>query len=252
MLSAKNLRVDSRLDVEALELISGEITLVLGPNGAGKSTLLSVLAGLLPVAGAELRLKGKSLCAIEPQARAARLAVLTQGQQLDFAFSVKEVVLMGCYPLSLTESEKEWRLAQLVKQLELELLLDRTYITLSRGEAQRVQVARVLMQRAVEPGVILMDEPLTALDMKQKLQVMRLLYQLKLEEHALFLIVHDLNLAAEFGDQFLLLKNGKLFASGARDEVLTVDKLTELYETPIEMISREGEVPQFKAAGNTP
>ena len=252
MLSVKNLRVDARLDVEALELISGEITLVLGPNGAGKSTLLSVLAGLLPVAGAELRLEGRSLCSIETPVRASRLAVLTQGQQLDFAFSVKDVVLMGCYPLTLTELQKQERLAQLVKQLELESLLDRTYITLSRGEAQRVQVARVLMQRAVDPGVILMDEPLTALDMKQKLQVMQLLHQLKQEKHALFLIVHDLNLAAEFGDQFLLLKDGKLFASGDRDEVLTVDKLTELYETPIELISREGEIPQFKAAGNAP
>lgn len=250
MLSAKNLVYGSRLNLDEVELRSGQVSVVLGANGAGKSTLFSMLAGLLPDSDASVELQGQPLSALGADQRAARMAVMTQRQQLDFAFTVREVILMGAYPLSLSVDEKEQRLDALVAQLELSRLLARGYTTLSRGEAQRVQVARILMQRSVRPGVILMDEPLTAMDMKQKHQVISVICGLKEEGHAILLVLHDLNLAAEFGDAFLLLKEGHLLASGDRESVLTLENLNRTYDLQLALISRPGETPQFKASGS--
>lgn len=250
MLEAKNLVYGSRLNIDNLALAESQVTVVLGANGAGKSTLFSMLAGLMPDSDASVSLSGVPIDSLDAEQRAARIAVMTQRQQLDFAFSVREVILMGAHPLTLGEEARESRLNTLVEKLELEKLLERSYTTLSRGEAQRVQVARVLMQRSVTPGVVLMDEPLTAMDMKQKHQVISVICALKQEGHAILLVLHDLNLAAEFGDQFVLLKAGKLLAQGGRDDVLTLENLSATYDLDLSLISAPGEIPQFKASGS--
>ncbi len=250
MLSVSHLFLESRLNVAELKLHAGEIYLVLGSNGAGKSTLLSVLAGLETIEGAQIEFTECSLSGMSVDKRAEVLAVLTQQQAMSFEFTVREIVLMGAYPLHLTDRQQQERLEFLAERLTLTPLLDRNYLTLSRGEKQRVQVARVLMQRSVQPGLIFMDEPLTALDLRQKLQVMQLLKEIKSEGHTLLLVVHDLNLAAEFGDSFLLMKQGQIIARGDADQVLNEQQLSALYETRVERIASPAGPPQFRAVGN--
>lgn len=249
MLSLSNLSVDSRLSLDSLELVKGEIMVVLGPNGAGKSSLITALAGLIPQARSAIELNGEPLSGLSVESRAAMISVLTQRHSLDFAFSVEEVVMMGAYPLSLTPSEKRMRMEQLIVGLDLGSLLEKPYTEISVGEAQRVQIARVLMQRSVQGGVIMMDEPLAALDMKHKQQVMDFLMTIKEEGQALLLILHDLNLAADFGDKFLLLKEGVCVAKGGRNAVLTETVLSDLFDISVKEIRSEGSSSYFKVGG---
>lgn len=247
MLNAQNLNFGARLNLKQFSAELAKITVVLGSNGAGKSTLLNGLAGLLESPKLALKLNELDLLNLEVEARAKRLALLTQRQTLDFDFTVKEVVRMGLYPLNLSNSLADQRFDQIVDALDLHALLQRRYPTLSRGEAQRTQIARILMQRSAEPGVVLMDEPLTALDLRHQQDVMQLLTRLKRDEgHCFVLVLHDLNIAAQFGDQFALLERGKLLGFGG-DEILQPDLLSQVFEIEIQRKEALDGRPQFAA-----
>ena len=234
MLRAQNLVVKGRLNVPDLVAEAGTLTVVLGSNGAGKSTLLAALAGLHEVDDLVLCDQDLDLLSLSAQERAKRLALLTQRQTLEFDFSVEEVVRMGLHPLSLSSHEAQLRFEHIVERLDLGALLQRRYTTLSRGEAQRTQIARVLMQRCEQRGLVLMDEPLTALDLRHQQDVMLLISELKQKEgHAFILVLHDLNLAAQYGDQFVLLEQGSLAGVGG-SEMLQPELLSRVFEIPIE------------------
>lgn len=237
-----------------LHLKGGELWAVLGPNGAGKSTLVALLSGLLKAHSGELRLKGKALSHYPLKERARHLAVLLQRQPLDFAFSVGDVIAMGGYPLDLPMPEQEARIAQLAVGLDLEHLLKRNYLGLSGGEAQRVQLARVLLQRGGEPSAILLDEPLSALDLRHRHQTLSLLKGLARQEgHAVLVVLHDLDLAARYADRVVLIGNGALAGQGDTDEVMQPERLSELFSVRIERYqSRDGRGLFTSLAGAAP
>lgn len=244
MLEARGLgygdRGARRLATFDLYLRSGELTVVLGPNGAGKSTLLGLLSGVLGADRGELYLQGRELHRWPLAQRAQQMAVLTQQQPLDFAFPVRDVVAMGGYPLPLRQPELQQRVARMLDALDLERLAERSYLSLSGGEAQRVQLARVLVQRAVHGGALLLDEPLAAMDLCHQHQSLTLLKRLAAEEgHAVLVVLHDLNLAARYADQVLLLQEGKLLAQGCVPDVLQPELLSSVFGVRIARLVAE-------------
>lgn len=250
MLKAQNIYIDRRLNIPDFELHQGQITVVLGSNGAGKSTLISVLSGEITLPGVTVTLDGQPITDLSYQERAARMAVLGQRQQLDFDFPVADVIKMGADPLDLKVSEIEDRLTEIASALSITHLLARKYTTLSGGETQRVQLARVLMQRPTTPGLLLLDEPLTALDLRSKATAMRYISALKNEGHTVLVVLHDLNLAAQYADRFLLITEGGVLAEGTH-EVLTPERLSSLYEIEVIAIGHtETGHPQFSVAGS--
>lgn len=233
MLKASNIQIAQRISVNEFTAEAGQIHVILGSNGSGKSSLLSALACLVDLPEARISFDEIDLQKLSVESRAGRLAVLTQRQTLDFDFTVEDVVRMGLHPLQLDDSAVQHRFQQVLGALDLTGLLQRRYPTLSRGEAQRTQIARVLMQRSPEAGVILMDEPLTALDLRHQNAVMSYCQQIKAEGHALVLVLHDLDIAAQFGDRFTLLERGKVVGSGDSD-VLQPELLSRVFEIEIE------------------
>ncbi|WP_432697500.1 heme ABC transporter ATP-binding protein [Marinobacterium sp. YM272] len=253
MLEARSLAFDAggsrRIEKLDLRLESGSIHVVLGPNGSGKSTLMALLSGLLNPHLGEIQLQGRALNSYSLAERARHLAVMLQSQPLDFAFQVREVIAMGGYPLDLSRPELGRRIEQLAVALDIDHLLERSYLSLSGGEAQRVQLARVLTQRGCEPSVILLDEPLTALDLKHQHQALTLLRELAAEGYAIFIVLHDLNLAAAYADRVILMREGALVAQGSCAGVMSTETLSALYDVRIERYETSGGQVLFSSTG---
>lgn len=247
MLKARNLHFGNRLNLDSFSAQPSSLTVVLGSNGAGKSTLLTCIAGLLEQPALQVEFNGANLLDLAVDERAKRLAFLTQRQTLDFDFTVDEVIRMGLHPLNLDAEQAEARFDEIVDALDLSALLARRYPTLSRGEAQRTQIARILMQRCIEPGLILMDEPLTALDLRHQQDVMQLILRIKeTEGHCFVVVLHDINIAAQFGDQFALLERGEMLGLGGTD-LLQPDLLSRVFEIEIQRsVEADGRL-QFNA-----
>jgi iron complex transport system ATP-binding protein len=232
MLRARDLswRANGRQIVDGVELScgSGQLNLIVGPNGAGKSTLLKLLSGQLRPHAGEIRYGDADLRSITPQRVATIRAVLSQNVQIAFPLRVREVVMMGRYPhfLGRPSAEDERVCAEVMRVFDVADMADRDVLTLSGGEQQRVHFARVLAQIWLPvpgPGrYLFLDEPLTFLDIFHQFQFMKTLQELARREDLVVAgAVHDLNLAARFADQVLLLHRGKVVAAGAREQVLT-------------------------------
>ncbi|WP_432471075.1 heme ABC transporter ATP-binding protein [Amphritea sp. HPY] len=222
-----------------LQLAAGEMMVVLGPNGAGKSSLLSLLSGLRAPDSGSVTLERKPLSELEPELRARKLAMYTQQQPLNFPFTVEQVIALGCYPLALSVGQAREQVRLCLQQLELEAFAAREYTSLSGGERQRVQLARVLAQVGPQCQLLLLDEPVSEMDLKHQQMVMGLLRQLAGRGVAVICVLHDLNLAAQYAGQVTLLQQGRLVASGPRAEVMTEARLSELYQLPVRCIEND-------------
>jgi iron complex transport system ATP-binding protein len=209
----------------------GEFFGVLGPNGSGKSTLLKVAAGLLrPDAGRVLLEKG-DLFALRRRDLARRIAFLAQEARIEFPYRVSEVVLLGRTPhlgwLGFP-AERDLALAREALALtgSLELAQRRVH-ELSGGERQRVFLAMALAQ---EPHLLLLDEPTAHLDLHHQIALHDLLRRRNREGPLTVLtVLHDLNLAAQYCDRVLLLFEGRVFACGTIEEVLTYRNVREVF-----------------------
>lgn len=219
-------------------LAEGLVTGLIGPNGSGKTTMVRLLSGeLRPTAGQAL-LDGSPVNAIGERKRARMVSVVPQRASLEFDFTVLDMVLMGRQPyLRRFEREGEddvLRARQAMSALGIEPLEARNARTLSGGEWQRVLIARTLCQ---DTPVMLMDEPVSSLDMRHQMEVLGMIRRLSREQaKTIVLVLHDLNLAAHYCDRLLLLKEGALAAQGSPTQVLTEARMREVYgiETKIE------------------
>jgi iron complex transport system ATP-binding protein len=224
-----------RLREVDLVLGAGELVCVLGPNGAGKTTLLRVASGvLLPTAG-EVRLLETPLSAATRQDVARAMAVVEQTQELAMGFTVREVVSMGRAPhqgawMRATEGDLAIIEAAL-SRCDLVDLADRPAHALSGGEQKRVAVARALAQ---EPKVLLLDEPGAFLDVRHQLELYELLAtEVKARGLACLVVMHDLNVAAQFADRVVLMKEGRVVAAGPIAEVMTWRTLKETFDADL-------------------
>ena len=209
----------------------GEFFIIIGPNGSGKTTLMKLIAGILKPQKGNVDIIGRS-CRSYPRKTLARtLAFVPQRLPADLPFTVGESVLMGRAPYLGTlgiERQKDVEIAdQAMKFTEVAHLNRLNIGQLSGGEQQRVFIARAICQ---EPQIMLLDEPTASLDLAHQIRVMDLMEKLKVEKCVTVVMVsHDVNLAAMYGDQVLLLKDGEVVCRGEPRNVLSFQKLEETY-----------------------
>ncbi len=219
-----------------LEVRAGEVRALLGPNGAGKSSLLGVLTGdLAPSAGA-VQIDGQPLGRWSTGELALRRAVLLQQVGVSFPFTVTEVVRMGRAPWRGTplDLEDDEAVAQALAAADVTHLAERQFTELSGGERARAALARVLAQRT---GVLLLDEPTAALDLRHQELVLQLAQRHARKGGAVVVVVHDLGLAAAYADQVTVLARGRVVADGPPAEALTAELLSEVYEYPVDVFA---------------
>ena len=217
----------------SLTLIPGKITAVIGPNGAGKSTLLQALNGRLKPVSGVVELDGLGLEKFSRRTIGKRIAVVAQEAELRFPITVIEFVLGGRFAWAANaawgwETEHDLKVADdVLRETELTELGGRLMNELSGGERQRAVLARAL---ATEASVLLLDEPTANLDLSHQATLLALVRNRCDNNGATALVVtHDINLAAEFADDVLLMKGGKTIDSGKPKDVLTPDILKEVF-----------------------
>jgi iron complex transport system ATP-binding protein len=205
------------LDGVELAVRPGEVLALLGPNGAGKSTLLRCLCGELAPDAGQVRINGRPVAAWGARDLARRRAVLPQHSALGFPFTVLEVVLMGRIPHGGPGPGDEGRALAALEAAEVAHLTGRTYTTLSGGERQRVHLARVLVQLwdalpDAEPRWLMLDEPTASLDLAHQHATLALARRWAGEGVGVLVVLHDLNLAAQYADRVAVLQAGRLLA----------------------------------------
>ncbi|MDF2694088.1 MAG: Vitamin transporter, ATPase component BtuD [Labilithrix sp.] len=215
-----------------LHVAAGEMVCVLGPNGAGKSTLVRVASGLLAPWSGEVRLLGEPLASRSRGDVARTLAVVEQMQDIAGSFSVREVVAMGRAPHQggwMRSTAEDGRIVEdALARCDLVGLASRPARALSGGEQKRVAVARALAQ---EPKVLLLDEPGAFLDVRHQLDLYELLAtEVKERSMACLVVMHDLNVAAQFADRVVLMKAGHVVAAGSVADVMTWKTLKETFD----------------------
>lgn len=208
---------------------------IIGPNGSGKTTLLKCLDKTLTPTAGRVLLGGKDLARINLKELARKMGVVPQQSEVNFAFSALEIVMMGRYPFLnpfSRESREDWEMgrAAMVATNTWELAA-RPINELSGGELQRVMIAQALAQN---PELLLLDEPTSHLDVNHALEICELLRKLEQSKGLTILAVfHDLNLAARYCDALVLLKAGKIYASGRPEEVLSPENLEEVFDVHV-------------------
>jgi iron complex transport system ATP-binding protein len=218
------------LDRISLDVAEGEVIALLGANGAGKSTLLAALAGDRTPAAGGVWIGGRDVARMSARELAGRRAVLRQRSWLTAAFTVLEVVQLGQL------SSDDGAARRCLGVVGMEGFVDRLYPTLSGGEQQRVQLARVLAQIDGRPGAaLLLDEPAAALDLRQRRMVEQVARGAAERGHAVVLVAHDLDVVARCADRVLVLRAGAALADGPPSRVLSSALLSRAFDIPVEV-----------------
>ncbi|WP_432105861.1 ABC transporter ATP-binding protein [Streptomyces sp. bgisy091] len=231
--------LDGRLILDGVSLVPrpGSVTGLLGPNGSGKSTLLRLLSGVLAPASGVVTLDGRPLGSWGRRAVARRVAVVEQHADTLVELTVLDVVRLGRIP-----HRRAWTPATPADEEAVLTALERTGLTdragqpwhtLSGGERQRVQIARALAQ---EPRELLLDEPTNHLDIQHQLDLLNLIAELPVTS---IVALHDLNLAAMYCDQVVVLQNGRVIDVGTPDDTLTEPLIADVYGVRAE-VTRPG------------
>ncbi len=231
MIELQHIGVDygNRTILNAIDatLAPGRITAVMGPNGCGKTTLLRCIGGLQQPSRGQVTIDGQPVGSFAAKALAQRVAFVRQQLQTDFEFSAFETVLMGRNPYQhrlQNESREDWDIVErCMRQTGTWELRFAKPAQMSGGELQRVMIARALAQ---ETPLMLMDEPVSNLDIAHQIEIMRLLRQ---AGKTTVIVIHDLNLALRFCDDVLLLHGGDLLFHGPISEGLTPNRIHTVF-----------------------
>lgn len=218
-----------------LALEESSLVAIIGPNGSGKSTLLKLLAGLVRPSRGSLLLEGRPMEGYSRWELARRVSYVPQHSVVGLPFTVTEVALMGRYPyqrgLGFESPSDLEAVEQALELTETRGLAGRPFASLSGGERQRVLIARAIAQDA---RLLLLDEPTAALDLKHELRAWEILERLvRAEGKTVVSVTHHLNLASLFSPKLLVLKEGRLVASGPPRQLLSEELLESVYETPV-------------------
>lgn len=219
----------------AFDVAQGHFVSIIGPNGSGKTTLLKNLCKLLKPDSGQIEIDKNAIKTYKSKKLAQKMAVVHQTTESTFDFNVGEVVLMGRYPyLSKFESEsiEDMCIAEnAMKQTEIMHLKDKSLQSISGGERQRVMIARALAQ---EPNLLLLDEPISHLDIKYQMEILKLCKRLNSEKALTILTtLHDINLASRFSDKIIMMKAGKIKYIGKPCEVITAANIKEVYDVEV-------------------
>ncbi|MCK4368934.1 MAG: heme ABC transporter ATP-binding protein [Dehalococcoidales bacterium] len=214
-----------------LSVKAGEIVGLLGPNGSGKTTLLKLASGILKPAQGEIRLDGYSISQLSRKYIARKVAVVPQQFHIPFAFTTGEIVMLGRTPFLRAlaeESEADRRLVNNALELVgISELAERRFNELSGGERQKVILAMALAQ---QPKLLLLDEPTVHLDIAHQMEILELVRELNTGQGlTIIAAMHDLNLASLYFDRLILLKEGRVWADGTPNQVLTEARISEVF-----------------------
>ncbi len=228
-----------------LSIAPGHMTALLGPNGAGKSTLLELLLGTRTPDTGQVMLDGRPLSQWRRADLALRIGVVPQGET-EPQFTVREIVAMGRYPhlgpWRREQTEDAAAIARAMERCDVLAFSERWLSTLSGGERQRVRLARALAQ---EPRVLVLDEPTTSLDIRHEMTTFAMLRALRDEGTTIVLATHNLNLAARYADDLVLMRDGRMAGHGSAVDVLTAARVTEVYEWPVAIVTHPAGAPQI-------
>ena len=216
----------------------GSLTALIGHNGSGKSTLLKILARQQPVSGGTVRFAGKALGDWGDREFARKLAYLPQQTAPAAGMLVRELVALGRYPwhgalgrFGVTDRQK---VEEAIELTGIGAFADRLVDTLSGGERQRVWLAMLVAQDA---ECLLLDEPTSALDIAHQIEVLSLVRKLSHEKDlSVFVVLHDVNMAARFCDEVFALHSGRLIAQSTPKGIMVPERLEEIYGIPMEVM----------------
>jgi iron complex transport system ATP-binding protein len=245
MISARGLSVSIGgkriLHDVSIEAMPAAVTAIIGPNGSGKTTLLKALSGELAHTGMA-SINGRPLAGLKPWQMAAMRAVLPQATTLSFPFTVREVVGLGLTNArpGILPGEEHNLPERALSRVGMAGYGGRLYQELSGGEQQRVQLARVLCQVWApvfegEPRYLLLDEPVSNLDIKHQLAIMRIAREFAGRGGGVVAVLHDLNLTAMFADHVVAMHRGRVSAAGPAADLLTDDLLETVFECALKV-----------------
>ena len=226
------------LDGASCGVRPAELVAVVGPNGSGKTTLVRALTGMVPLAGGVVLAEGRSVSQWDRGAFARLVGVVPQREEIVFPLTVAETVMLGRYarlgPLAAPAAADRDAVRSAMERCDVAALAARSIDSLSGGEWQRVRVARALAQ---EPRALVLDEPTASLDVRHEMELFELIRQLVEGGLAGLVITHHLNLAARYADRIVLLDEGVVVASGSPREVLTRERLSQVFAWPVAVTS---------------
>ncbi len=212
------------------EIADGEFCALMGPNGSGKTTLLKCICGLLSFSSGDIRVNGKSIRDYETVELAKLISYVPQRQDNVFDITVYDLVMMGLYPY-----QKKWQLptmeddavvCEMLKRCNLMHLRSRLLRELSGGELQRSLIARAMAQQT---PIMLLDEPLSNLDVSHRYEIMDILAGLNRQGVMVVIIMHDFPIAIEYATHALLVKDGVVLQHDVRDAVLTPENIRNCF-----------------------
>ncbi len=220
-----------------LDLTPGQFYGLIGPNGSGKTTLLDLLTATRSLQSGRISFLGKELDLYSKKELARKIALVPQQFAMGFDFTVADLVLMGRHPHIPRFSNPSARDLDLVDQamavMQIQSLRHRLVTDLSGGEKQRVVVARALAQ---DTEVLVLDEATSNLDIHHTLEIMHVIRKLVRDEgRTVIAAIHDLNLAAAYCDQVIVLKKGSIFSAGTVGETLTSRLIAEVFQVEAEV-----------------
>lgn len=225
------------------EFNAGEFNMILGPNGSGKSTFLKIFSGEINQYKGSVFYDGENISHYKKEELAKRRAVMSQQPELSFPLMVEEVVMMGRYPhFTFNPDKKDEEICnEVMRQMNLTSFKERNYLTLSGGEKQRVQYARVLAQIWEKPQTgyryLFLDEPLTNLDINYQQEFLQVASKFGKDNIVLIAVIHDINLAIQYADKLFFLKEGQLVAHGKPKDILTEGLINEVFNVPVTIIN---------------
>jgi iron complex transport system ATP-binding protein len=224
------------------DFLPGEFNMILGPNGSGKSSFLKIFSGEIDDYKGEIFYDEKNIKSSSKGLLAKKRAVMSQQPVLSFPLSVEEVIMMGRYPhFTFNPGKKDEHICEeVIHLMQLNTFREQNYLTLSGGEKQRVQFARMLVQ-IWEPPInghryLFLDEPLTSLDINYQQEFLKIAGSLSTKKTVLVAVLHDLNLALQYADKIYFLKEGELVAQGKPNEVLTEELIEQVFAVKANII----------------
>ena len=228
------------LDGVNADLSGPKLISILGPNGVGKSTLIHCINKILTPKGGVIMMNGEDVKYITIKQMSKKVGYVPYSANDSFPLSVVDTVMMGRHPHSRIGSlDDDLRIVyDTLQMLGITHLAMRSFNELSAGQHQKVMLARGLAQ---EPEVLLLDEPTSNLDVRHQIEVTKLLKRLTIEKGILTIMIsHDINIAAKYSDQIIMMHQGKIFATGKPEEVITEENLRAVYGVESKIVTDEG------------
>ena len=239
--AAVSFRAGNKLLVKdiSLTVIPGEFVVIMGPNGAGKSTLLKLMSGALPPTDGQVLFNNRRISDYKKASLAKQRAVLSQQYDIGFPLTAGEIVMIGRYPYfknypgpgdrAIADTQME--------TMQVKQLANRSYHTLSGGEAQKIQMSRVLSQiagsSAQDQKLLLLDEPVSHLDIKYQHELLAVAKQRCTDFVAVVAVLHDVNLALKYADRIVFMKQGIVVKVLSKQESITPQLLKEVFDVTV-------------------